>query len=255
MVIEVHTSGVSVGHLRQKAKDVSKSDGIALHSALDRVAGAFSNDQGWKHLPGEEYSWSKLVSEAWRLDSNGVMFLNLPKISTKKAAVEALCERPWPIRLEIASECLTKRGILPLLDNNNLVVRPSRLGFQLTSSLEVKARIHRFIDDEGTLVQRLQAPRKLGCITSDTPRCSCCAPQELGLCKSPHWNSYNEALDTGSMTRMAEWIVGFLSPQAFALGPSYGAYEWVFSTEEAERRLELLQDLEDGPILKSATIH
>ncbi|KJZ26063.1 hypothetical protein [Tritonibacter mobilis] len=107
------------------------------------------------------------MTEARRLDSNGVLFLKLSKISTKKAAVEAFCEKPWPIRLEIASNCLTKRGILPLSDNDNLVVRPSRLGFQLTSSLEVKARIHRFIDDEVALVQRLQAPRKLGCITSD----------------------------------------------------------------------------------------
>lgn len=247
MAIEIHSFGASVGHLRQEAKRLAKADAIPLNLALDRTAHAFAVEQGWALMPDEKLSWEQLISNIWRLDGNGVLISEWPAIGIKQAARAELVQRPWPVRLEIACECLAKDRIFPLVNVHGHIVSHLPTQSLFSSYFDMKARLERSIDANGVIVQRLRVSRHLRCLDGDDVRCSCCKRIELGYCDARLRETYNDAIATGSLTKMAAWAVGFLHPSVEVFGPAHEDYEWLSTTEEVEARLEVMASLEDGP--------
>ncbi|MDC0660606.1 hypothetical protein N6L27_21590 [Leisingera sp. SS27] len=243
MAIEIYRNGASIAHLRKEAKARAKIENIPLHRALEVVAQEFAESQGW-HIPDGEppFSWENLQNDAWKLSDNGLLFCENPIISAKKAGRNGFVPRPWRLRLEIFTDSITGQGIHPLIEHN---------GQEITSLphygwYKLAYRLERFVDSEGVLVSRVKAGRRSACLDSGAERCSCCLRNDHMHWKERTMASYNRAIVTRSVSKMAEWAVGCFAPCAEALGPVEGEMGGVSTTREAHYRLKVMQDLDHG---------
>lgn len=239
MAIEIHESGFSISTLRKAAKDHAKTTGTPLKKALDQKAKEFFQTH---FRASDNDTWDFLTDGTWHMDQYGTLFKNQRVITTKESERNNFSQRPWPVRYEFQSDCLTVADVRPLVDNRGTDVKTLD---NLDLSYSLRGKMKRYIDQTDTIVQRFMFSRDFRCLRTGTlDRCSCC--QKIELRDDQKADAYAEAIAQNSQRRMAEWIVSNIWHYATPLGPvdPQNTYPWLETSQDVEDRLTILANLE-----------